>query len=274
LDGCVSQDKEYIRRDINTLQRQIDALREDIRGARTPPPTQPGSTLEGRKEQADMSAELEIVKRDLNSLRAIIEDNQDFTSKTSMRLDEQEYRFTRQFNDLEAKIYQLLTKAEVTEAEPAQPVQPRQEAKVPPTVEVKEPSPAETSPTKISSDVERAYHEAYAAFQTGDLDGARSKFLSFLKEYPDTSLSDNAQFWVGEIAFKKHQYESAILAYENVIKKYPNSNKLPDAILKQGLAFLELGDKIDAKIILENLINKYPKTEQAKIAESRLKDLK
>ena len=272
LGGCLSGDIQYIRRDINTLQRQIDTLQNQITSTRTPPPPQPTDSLEARKKQADIEAEQQNLKRDLDSLRAVIEDNHHLTTRTSNRLDDLEKRFTTELNGLETKLDQLMAKAE----EPKEPSKPVLEAQVPSPAEVKKPAPPEapSGKKKVPSDVERAYREAYEALQAANLDGARKMFLSFLEKYPDTPLSDNAQFWIGEIYFKNHQYEAAILAYEDVIKKYPDSNKLPDAYLKQGLAFHELGDKIDARIILENLIKKYPNTEQAKIAKNKLKALK
>jgi tol-pal system protein YbgF len=270
LGGCVSHDTEYIRRDINTLQQQIDGLREDIRSTSTRAPApEPATTMEARKEQADLRAEVENVKRDVTSLKALIEDNQDLTSQTSMRLDDQEKRFTGRLNEIEAKIDQLLVATEEGKPVASEPAASSRRAEEP-----EEPAVPEASGGTIQSEVDKAYQEAYDTFRAGDLDKARQKFLVFLEDYPDTPLSDNAQFWIGEIAYNKHQYEAAILAYENVIKKYPKSNKLPDAILKQGLAFLELGDKIDARIILENLVKKYPQTKQAEIAQNKLKTLK
>jgi tol-pal system protein YbgF len=273
LGGCVSHESEYIRRDINTLQKQIDALREDIRNSRiSAPATQTAMTVEERKEKADLSAELENVKRDMSNLKAIIEDTQHLTTQTSKRLDDQENRFTTRMNELEAKIEQAVASKEQVRMAASQPAGPEGETEI--ATGVQKPALPKDEPTAIQTDVERAYQKAYNAFQVGDLDKAQREFLEFLKEYPETPLSDNAQFWIGEIAYKKHEYEAAILAYENVIKKYPKSNKLPDAILKQGLAFLELGDKIDARIILENLVNQYPQTEQAKIARNKLQTLK
>ncbi len=274
LEGCVSQDAEYIRRDINTLQRQIDDLQKEIRSSRTFAPPQPTATLEARKGRADVEAELENIRRDLSSLRASAEDNQNLTTMTSARLDDLERGFTTRLNTMEAKLDQSIATGEKAKQIPAQPVSPSPEVEAPSPAEVKETATAEVPPSEVSSDVEKTYREAHEAFQAGNLEEAKKQFLSFLKEYPDTPLSDNAQFWIGEISFKKHQYEAAILAYEEVIRKYPDSNKLPDAILKQGLAFLELGDRIDARIILENLVKKYPNTEQAKIAKGKLKTLK
>jgi TolA-binding protein len=59
-----------------------------------------------------------------------------------------------------------------------------------------------------------------------------------------------------------------------VIEKYPKGNKVPASLLKQGFAFLNLGDKSNSRLILEELIRKYPKSNEAKIARDKLKDLK
>lgn len=118
------------------------------------------------------------------------------------------------------------------------------------------------------------YREAYETFQKGDLEGARKKFEAFLTQYPHTELSDNAQFWIGEIYFLKKDYEKAILEYEKVMVKYPEGDKVPSALLKQGLAFLELGDKTNARSLLRRVVERYPKTEQAEIAKKRLESIK
>ena len=68
------------------------------------------------------------------------------------------------------------------------------------TVAAPEPSkPKEASGSQSPPDVERAYNEAFQALQAGDLNGAKDKFMAFIKEHPKTALSGNAQFWIGDI---------------------------------------------------------------------------
>jgi len=66
-------------------------------------------------------------------------------------------------------------------------------------------------------------------------------------------------------------YEKAILEYEKVIKHYPQGDKVPSALLKQGFAFLNLGDRVDAKILFRKVIKEYPRSPQAEIATKKLK---
>ena len=119
-----------------------------------------------------------------------------------------------------------------------------------------------------------SYKEAFEVFQKGDSEGARRKFEAFLKQYPNTELSDNAQFWIGETYFLKKDFERAILEYEKVIVKYPEGDKVPAALLKQGFAFLELGDKTNARNLLKRVIDRYPQSDQAEIARKRLETIK
>lgn len=127
---------------------------------------------------------------------------------------------------------------------------------------------------KGKSDKESAYAAAYEAFKEGKYEKARTDFLAFLKQYPDSEYSDNAQFWIGESYYFENKYEKAILEYEKVVKNYPQGNKVPYALLKQGLSFLNLGDKASARLILQRIIKNYPNTNQARIARAKLVEIK
>jgi TolA-binding protein len=58
------------------------------------------------------------------------------------------------------------------------------------------------------------------------------------------------------------------------VKNFPKGNKVPYALLKQGLSFLNLGDKASARLILQQVIKKYPNTNQARIARAKLVEIK
>ena len=118
------------------------------------------------------------------------------------------------------------------------------------------------------------YASAYQTFKTGNYPKAREAFQSFLAAYPAGEYSDNAQFWIGECYFFEKKYEKAILEYEKVTKKFPSSNKVPYALLKQGISFQNLGDKVSAKLLLQQVIKDYPNTSQARIARSKLQEIK
>ncbi len=127
---------------------------------------------------------------------------------------------------------------------------------------------------KGKPDKESAYAAAYELFKDEKFDRAREAFQNFLKQYGDTEYSDNAQFWIGECYYFEKKYENAILEYEKVVKNYPEGDKVPYALLKEGITFLNLGDKASAKLVLQRVIKDYPNTSQARTAKAKLLTIK
>lgn len=127
---------------------------------------------------------------------------------------------------------------------------------------------------KVKTDKESLYAAAYELFREAKYEKSREGFENFLKQYPETEFSDNAQFWIGECYYFEKKYEKAIVEYEKVTKNFPDGNKVPYAFLKQGLSFLKLGDKASAKLLLQQVIKDYPNTSQARIARAKLIEIK
>ena len=117
------------------------------------------------------------------------------------------------------------------------------------------------------------YTVSKQAFDAGDFETARKGFKNLINKFSESTHADNAQFWIGESYYSEKWYEKAILEYQKVIEKYPKGNKLPASLLKQGFAFFNLGDKANARLILKELVKKYSKSNEAKIATKKLKEL-
>jgi tol-pal system protein YbgF len=112
-----------------------------------------------------------------------------------------------------------------------------------------------------------------ALLEAGKLREARGKLQDFLRRFPTSPLADDAQYWIGETYYQERRYDKAILEYDKVVINYAKGDKVPGALLKQGLAFLALGDKASAKQLLTQLINDFPNLPEANTARSRLSDL-
>jgi len=132
----------------------------------------------------------------------------------------------------------------------------------------------EEASTAGADPAESQYKAAYDLYKGRKYPGSRDAFESFLKKNKDHKWAGNAQFWIGETFYAEGTYEKAILAYDDVVRKYPNSNKVPDAMLKQGYAFIKLKDPLAAKAVLRNLVQKYPDSRAAGHAREKLKSLK
>ncbi|OGQ76444.1 MAG: tol-pal system protein YbgF, partial [Deltaproteobacteria bacterium RIFOXYA2_FULL_42_10] len=118
------------------------------------------------------------------------------------------------------------------------------------------------------------YNEALRLTKDKDYSNAIEKFAKFISLFPEHDLAQNAYYWLGEIYYAQKDYEKAVLEFNEVVKKYPNGKKVPASLLKQGMAFNELGNKKEARLLLERVRDKYPKTEEADKAKKMLRELK
>jgi TolA-binding protein len=99
---------------------------------------------------------------------------------------------------------------------------------------------------------------------------AQSEFQDVVHYYPLDDLAGTAQFYLGEIAFQKQDYQSAINAYNAVLEGFSGNAKAPAAQLHKGYALLAM-DKKDAGIReLRLLIQRHPQTPEAARARSKL----
>src|SRR6267143_5339558 len=87
------------------------------------------------------------------------------------------------------------------------------------------------------------YSNGLRDITSGKYDLARQEFQDYLKHYGDTDLASNAQFFLGEIAYKQKQYDQAVSEYDKVLSTYPKSFKVVPAHLRKGMALIELGQK-------------------------------
>lgn len=130
------------------------------------------------------------------------------------------------------------------------------------------PAPVPVPPAPLDS--QALYDSAYALYKQGKHDEARDAFRQYIERFPDTPLTDNAYFWIGESYYDQRQYEQAILEYDKVVQKFSNGDKVPSALLKQAFAFDAINDPVDAKILLKKILREHPASEQAAIAKKKL----
>ncbi|MBW2126590.1 MAG: tol-pal system protein YbgF [Deltaproteobacteria bacterium] len=228
-----------------------------------------------RKNQAEMGAELDKVKEQIQTLSGKVEENALLIKRQVERDTTGQDMMKAQLADLTNKVAQLESKLKMVENTLRLAVGPPGKAQAmgregQAAVEVPTSGPGAAGEVGVSEE-QRLYDESLASFKQGKYEEAISSFKIFLKKYPTSDLADNAQFWIGESYMALKQYEKAILAFQDVIKKYPDGNKVPGAMLKQALAFYEIKDKVSSKLLLKKIIRKYPDSNEAKIAQAKLK---
>ncbi len=74
-------------------------------------------------------------------------------------------------------------------------------------------------------------------------DIASSEFQDVIHYYPLDDLAGQAQFYLGEIAYKQLNFADAVKAFNAVLESFPGSPKAPAAQFRKGFALLQLNKK-------------------------------
>ena len=117
----------------------------------------------------------------------------------------------------------------------------------------------------------RRYSEALNSFfNNGLAQNSLSEFEKLISLRSDHSLSDNCQYWVGEVYYKQKLFKESINEFSKVFK-FQDSNKLDDAQYKIILCYVNLGDYDLAKQNLDKLRMNFPNSEYINKANKLIK---
>jgi len=129
--------------------------------------------------------------------------------------------------------------------------------------------------TSEATDVEaRAYEAAQGQRKIGNYQGAIAGFRNFLSQYPKSTLSHRAQYWIGDSYYNLRDFKNAIASQQRLISAFPDSASVPDALLNIASSQIELGEAAAARRTMDGLIARYPASEAAEKARRRLATLK
>lgn len=234
LPGCA-------RREIIHLQDQVTQLQDFEK--------------EFKSENYELSS---TINRNLGRLREQLEHAAKTIADLNAKLDiiSDEHRVIR------GKLEELLHEQTKQTRSPTLFIPPQQ------TVLPTDPAPGVAAPDDLA---EKLYNNAYNDFIKGNYELAIVGFQDFIKQFSRSDMADNAQYWIGECYYTQGKYEQAIAAFDKVLKDYPSGDKLPPSLLKKGYSLLESGKIKEGKEVLNGLLTSYPHSEEASLADERLK---
>lgn len=131
-------------------------------------------------------------------------------------------------------------------------------------------SPPPALPSPASGTEQAAYEQAFNMLREGRYQQAISAFQAFLRDYPNSPLAGDAQYWLGETYYVTREFDRAREAFLALGSNYPEHDKIPDALLRLGYTFQELNERAKARQVLQQLIESYPQSRAAELAQQRL----
>jgi len=243
-----------------------------------------------RGETSGAQSEIESIRASLADTRANLQQLQREFSAVKERIEETRYQVGRQIGQSSREGDQRLKNLEGQVAKLDEALKAQESLLKARDEEIKQlrdlaqtaqkalsESPSAEAPPEFvvgeSEQIKRSYETAWRALEKKDYKLAIERFKEFLKKYAKSKLAVNAQYWIGECHYALREFDKAIIEFDAVRRKYPQGDKVPAALLKQGYAFAELGEKVNARLILQEVAEKYPQSSEAAKAKLKLKAL-
>jgi tol-pal system protein YbgF len=242
LAGCASTPEE------DPVQIKLNDV--DTRLARIERVVANQSLLEMANEVASLRSDMRAIHNDIDELNH----NLELSRKQTRDL----------YADLDQRLKNLESRGGGTPSGAVAPVPPSGAA---PAAAA---SPAAAAPETTDS---ASYQAAFQLLKDSQYDRAIAAFQKFLVSFPDSSLADNAQYWLGEAYYVNKSYLDALAAFKRVAEKYPQSRKLPDALLKVGYCDYELKQWQAANEVLTQVATTFPDTPAGHLAQQRLEKM-
>jgi tol-pal system protein YbgF len=236
---------QEVQKRLDQDQKRVELLDTNIKG-----------TLDAQKVMADYGAKSDQLATDIQILQGKLEENNFRIAELAQKLDDRGVRIAElaaRIDELDAKIKILSAGTSTATTGQTSTAGGREKPSMPKAIEPSD-----------------AYRQAKSDYDKGNFDLALAGFQNYVAQYPDTSMVDKAQYWVGECYYAKKDFSKAIDAFAKVVKNYPKSDKAPGAKLKIGLSYQNEKNLSKAKEYLKMVIKEHPGTNEAEIAKDRL----
>jgi tol-pal system protein YbgF len=132
------------------------------------------------------------------------------------------------------------------------------------------PAPPPAAPPSVGMSPTRLYELAQADYAGGQWALAINGFETYLRTFPKTDRTDDAQFFIGEAYQLDGKFKESVAAYDKVIADFPSGDRVPDAFYKRGLAYSRLGQNDKARESFEAVIRDFPNAEASRLAKQLL----
>ena len=272
---------DRLERDLNLLQRQVYRGKiED--GDTTPPSGTPtgGPAGASGSNAADMEVRMSTLESQMRSVTGGVEEVKHSVDELRTRLD-------KLVADVDMRLTAIEQKGKTAEANPAvaAPTEPTAATANPPgsnatggaaasgkpgektdmaqvspgaAAGAEQPATAPAEESLPQGTPMEQYQFARAQLAKADYPGAEKSLKAFLKTYPNSELTENAEYWLAETYYVRSNYADAAIKYADGYKQFPTGSKAPDNLLKLGLSLGNLGQNDQACKAFAEIDKKFP----------------
>jgi len=188
--------------------------------------------------QADISYQVSELQREVRSLTGQVEEN-------SFKLQQIQDRQRELYRDIESRLGN----------QPSSRVAAGEKPNTDNTTGTMTKAPASVSTTNHGN-AGKDFEAAFALVRNKEYAAAISAFGNFLTKYPNSSYSDNARYWMGQVFLVQGNLADAETQFTALITEFPESKKLLAAKLKLGDIFSKQEKWSQAKVQYNEVVAK------------------
>jgi tol-pal system protein YbgF len=250
-----SEDMALLHREITDVQRSVDRLQtevidqSDLRGMEQ---SMQEMTNKNLRSNADLALKVEELQEQIEALHASLEIT------------------TRRLQNISQELAAVRAQGGAGVVLPPVTVAPGDDE---PSAGGSEPGRTPAGGAAVFSSPDELYRSAYEDYMRGNYDLAADGFGEYMRRWPDTELTDNALYWIGECHDAQENPEEALATFTRVLEDYPTSDKAAAAQLKKGLIYLKMGDQGQGVVNLQYVVYEHPGTREADLAREQLRSL-
>jgi len=263
LAACSSsEDMALLHREITDVQRSVDRLETEVidqSDLQDMEQSMQDMTNKNLRSNADLALKVEELQEQIEALHASLE----VTTRRLQTISQELARVGAQSGV--GMALPPVTVAPGTEGSGATGSGPGGMAAGTAAVGVRSAS-GTTSPDEL-------YRSAYEDYMRGNYDLAADGFGEYMRRWPNTELTDNALYWIGECYDAQEKPQEALTTFSKVLEDYPISDKAAAAQLKKGLIYLKMGDQGQGVVNLQYVVYEHPGTREADLAREQLRSL-
>lgn len=252
---------EELRRELNTLSRQVEAMREElarIRGENTPDDGSVTPNVAARFE-----VRLSQLERTIQDLTGRVEQAEHQLRQVNERID----LFQR---DMEFRVQQLENGSGSSAGTQQQgrqqgdaAGQQRQREQQPERRRSGDDGGATSSQraeadAQSSGDPEQDYRTAVAFLRQQDYPRAEASLQSFIENHPQHQRTASAHYFLGEIYYMQRRYEDAAVQFADGFQNFQDHPRAPQNLLKLGMSLARMERQGDACQTFAELRRRYP----------------
>jgi tol-pal system protein YbgF len=269
--GAANKEHQQMLAEIRMLQEQNAQLQQSIGtlvdALKTVTAKIDEQTAASRKTAADQRLLIDGVSGELRIVREKLDD-------TNVRLGS----LSQEVDSLRNSIPQMPVSVptpdpSATGAAPATPGSPTGAAATPPGGTTVAPAAAPPVNPAAGMSPTRLWDMAFSDYAAGQWPLAIQGFETYLRAFPKSEQSDDAQYYIGEAYQLDGKMSEALTAYDRVIAEFPQSNRAPEAYYKRGVIYSTLKQPDKARESFEATIKLFPNSEAATLARQRLNSL-